>query len=236
MLYGLEHLPVYNPLELDWQGLPERCAMMTHWHRSEPLASLLEQERFRVVTLVRHPLDSLNSILHYAPHHPETSRWLDGEGGDERAIVGATPRSPRFLDYVEGARARALLSISHEWTKAPGAIAIRYEDLVRDTPGTLRRLTSEIGSAPRVPFDEVIAAHTLERMRAREGPHHWQGRPGLWKELLPAREARRIAAAHKTLLRDYGYACDPDEALSDKQADARWDELILRRIQQSQPS
>ncbi len=41
--------------------------MMTHWHRVEPLPTLWNEHRFLTVTLARHPLDVLISILRYAP-------------------------------------------------------------------------------------------------------------------------------------------------------------------------
>jgi hypothetical protein len=66
-------------------------------------------------------------------------------------------------------------------------------------------------------------------MRAKEGVHHWQGRPGLWRELLPAKEARRIAAAHQAHLQAHGYVCDPNRRLRGRRADERWDALIVRR-------
>lgn len=227
-LYGLEHLPIYNPLELDWPNLPERAAVMTHWRRSEPLISLLDEHAFRVVTLVRHPLDLLISILHYAKIHPETGRWMDGEGGDESGLLGSTPGDPAFLRYATGRRAKVLLASSHEWWQAAGVICIRYEDLVADTAGALERVVEQVGVAPLIPVGEVVEAHTLEHLRKKEGAHHWQGRPGLWRSLLTPRVARRIAEAHADLFEDYGYSCDPDEALDDDRAGAVWHALALR--------
>ncbi len=140
-------LALYNPLEAPWSGLPGRCVLMTHWPRAGPLPALLEEHGFRVVTLARHPLDVLISILHYAPSGASL-RWMEGDQGDERPIFGASPRSAAFLDYATGPRARALLSVSPAWWSAPGSLRVRYEDLVRDPLGRLAKLTRSLEHAP----------------------------------------------------------------------------------------
>jgi hypothetical protein len=215
-------LPLYNPLEAPWSELPERCVIMTHWRRAGPITGLLEEHGFRIVTLARHPLDALISILHYAPCGASL-RWMEGEGGGEQSIFHVSPRSETFLDYATGPRARALLSVSPEWWSAPGSLRVRYEELVRDPLGQLRRLTRPLERVPRRRLAEAIAANTLQRLRTPEtGPHFWKGEPGLWRRLLTASEARRIEAAHRDVFQALGYTCDPDETLDAAQADAHW--------------
>ncbi|MPZ23309.1 MAG: hypothetical protein GEU28_07150 [Dehalococcoidia bacterium] len=58
--------------------------------------------------------------------------------------------------------------------------------------------------------------------RQRQRKHYWQGRPGLWRSLLPAEQAEEIGRAHAELLEFFGYDCDPDPALTPGQADANW--------------
>jgi hypothetical protein len=77
----------------------------------------------------------------------------------------------------------------------------------------------------------AIAANSLENLRATNYNHHfWQGRPGLWKALLPASEARRIARAHPEIFEGGGCACDPDEGLDHSGADANWLQLELKSL------
>lgn len=226
---GLAEVAGHTPAEVDWAGLPDRCALQLHWRRTGAFGSLLAEHGFRVVTLARHPLDVLISVLHFAPHEPETACWLGSEGGDESAILGATPRSAAFLEYATGPRARALLAVSREWWSAPGCLRVRYEDLVREPAAELGRAAIALGLDGRGSgLAGAVAANTLAVARASApNQHFWQGRPGLWKLLLPAAEARRIAAAHAGSFATLGYADDPDDALDPAAADANW--LAIRK-------
>jgi hypothetical protein len=226
-LFRFEHpdgeLAVHLPGDVPWAALPERCVLQLHWHRVEPFVSLLREHRFRVVTLARHPIDVLISILRFAPYQPATARWLAGEGGDERAILGVSPRSSAFLDYATGPRARALLSVTREWWDAADCHRLRYEDLVGNTAAALRQLADAVGGVSPGRITEAIEANSMQRLRDNgHGPHIWKGHPGLWTFLLTAPEAERIAAAHAEVFRDLGYTCQPDHALSADLADENW--------------
>ncbi len=225
--FMLEERAVHNPEDLGWHQLPDRFVLQCHWHRVEPFTSLLEEHQFRVVVLSRHPLDVLISILHFAPHEAQTARWLEGEGGNEASILGAKPRSAEFLEYATGPRAAALLTVSHEWRQAEGNYSLRYEDLVYDPAGELKKL-GEALNHPATPeaIKEAIASNSMERLRAGcLNQHFWQGRPGLWKSLLPAEEARRIARFHRVVFDGGRYDCDTHEFLDSVQADANWLQL-----------
>jgi hypothetical protein len=151
---------------------------------------------------------------------------MEGEGGTEQSIFHVSPRSEAFLDYATGPRARALLSVSPEWWSAPGSLRLRYEDLVHNPLGQFKRLTHSLEPVPRNRLSETIAANTLDQLRtSNAGPHFWQGKPGLWRSLLTASEARRIEAAHREVFQTLGYQCDPDETLDAARADAHWAEL-----------
>ena len=159
----------------------------------------------------------LVSILHFAPHEPQTARWLDGEGGNEEPLLGADPASPAFLAYATGPRAKALLSVTPEWWEHADA-RIRYEDLVADPPGELGRVVDELGGAPAVMPAEAVRAASFSRLRDEAtNMHFWQGRPGLWSELVPTRYALAIASAHPEML-DLGYSVGVDAPT----ARARW--------------
>ena len=233
--YGLEEWAVHNPDDLNWDGLSRRCLLQLHWHHALPFTSLLDRHGFQVVVLSRHPLDVLMSILHFAPNEPQTARWLEGEGGDEVAIHGALPCSRAFLDYATGPRAAALLSVSPEWRRAGDSHGLRYEDLVSDPAGELLRLAEALGHpvAPEA-IAGAVAANSLENLRATNlNQHFWQGRPGLWKTLLTADTARRIADAHAGVFAAGGYACDPDEDLTPARADANWYRLELEGVRRT---
>ena len=225
-IYGLEQFAVHTPDDLDWSGLPNRCIVQLHWHWREPLTSNLAAHGFRAVTISRHPLDVLLSILRFSRYEPETARWLDGESGGEAEIRDAAPLSPSFEEYATSSRAFALLSISREWWNSPDVCRVRYEDLVYRTFGELERLGETMGApATAKAIAGAVHSNTFKALQANDANQHfWQGQPGLWKKLLPAATARRIAKRHEANFRTFDYLCDPDPALSADQAERNWQE------------
>jgi len=237
-LYRLPSLPVHTTCDLDWANLPRECVLAIHWHPTASFLERLSEHGFQNVVLARHPLDVLISILHFALHYSSsqaTQRWLEGEEGNERCIFAAMPRSTAFLDYATSRRAAALLSVSHEWWHLPGCAQVRYEDLLKDTEGTLQRLTEALGAPGRAPFSEVVAGTSMPRLRQSTGAkyHFWQGQSGLWRDLLSTREATLIASAHLPILADLGYVVEPDPTLDGAQADANWINLIWEELAES---
>lgn len=218
--YELEEHSAHTPAEVAWDELPERCVLQLHWHRTPEFVGLLAQHRFAVAVLARHPLDVLVSILHFAPHEPETARWLDGEAGDESAVLGADPASPEFLAYAAGARARALLSVSPEWWDAADA-RVRYEELVADPEAALAGIAAQLGVPTRIPPAEAVAAVRFADLQAEaRNRHFWQGRAGTWRRVLPDAVARAIAAAQPAVAA-LAYEVGPTAVTADESR-ARW--------------
>ncbi len=222
--YGVPGFPIHNPSEVDWAGLPAECCVQLHWHRTPEFEKTLAEGRFRVVTLVRHPLDVLISILQFCLNDSSTLRWLESECGDEQPLYGTMPQSAAFRAYATGPRAIALLGVSREWWPVADGGGLRYEDLVADPVGSMERLTVALGVQPRRPLAEAMERTTMPQMRARLScDHHaWQGRPGLWKRLLTAPVADEIARVHCSYCEEFGYTCDADPELTPVQADANW--------------
>jgi hypothetical protein len=231
---GLDEQAALGPDEVPWDDLPRRYILQIHWNRTRSFESLLQRGGFRVVALARHPLDVLVSLASYVSSHPAPrSIWVEhatlrGEGGDETPLLDASPSCPAFLNYATGPRARALFGISRQWWSKPEACAVRYEDLVADPVAGLSFLIGRLGAEPAVRPEEAVAANSLTRLRAlhADNPNHfWQGRPGLWRRLLTAEVARRIAAAQPEPFEEFGYPCDPDESLTPARAHDHWQAL-----------
>jgi len=224
-LYKCESLPVHSPDALDWHTLPRDFVLQLHWHRTAELMSCLDGHAFRIVTIARHPLDVLVSILHFAPREPQTAQWLRGEAGDEMSIRNAVPTSAEFVAYCTGARARALLSVTRDWWDYPNAERIRYEQLVVEPTIVLRTLLYRLGGAVKN-IDSVLQDLTMEKLRfTSQNQHYWQGRPGLWKALLPKPVAMAIAQVQAGSFEGLGYRCDPDPSLTAESARAAWERL-----------
>lgn len=221
--YRLPHLARHAMADADWTELPAEVVLQLHWRRTPDFAAKLDEHGFRVVTVARHPLDVLISILHFCIHESESEHWLLGAGGTEADIFGAMPRSRVFIEYVKGPRAAELLAVTPDWWGQSGVVGVRYEDLVADTEGELRRLEAALGPVRCGSIAEAVEACSMGKMRQRSiNSHFWQGRPGLWRHLLPAAEAREIAAA----MPDLGYSIDPDPTLDALTADRNWIRLV----------
>ena len=167
-VYRMHWLATHALGEAEWAAMPAEVVCQSHWPRTPGLAARAAAEGFRVLTLARHPLDVLISVLHFARHEPQTRFWLGGAGGDERAIHAARPRDWAFREYATGPRAAALLNVTASWWGRPGVVTVRYEDLVRDPRAALRALADSLGEPPRGDLGGVVAANSLAAARAGE--------------------------------------------------------------------
>jgi hypothetical protein len=202
-----QEMAVHNYLDAP-EDLPERCVLQIHWYREPNFQRWLQANKFKVVTIARHPLDVLISALRFICFEPETSRWLEGNTGLPGMLAASPPCSAEFLEYALSFEAENLLSITYQWWHDPAAIKIRYEDAVRDPAGLAGSLVAGWGADP----DSVrpwLEASSLERMRTLPNRHGWQARPGLWKELIPPRDAACIFQRYRTLFHDLGYSVTP---------------------------
>ena len=221
-LLGLAELAVHTPDELDWTALPARTLVQLHWLPEPQFCERLRQHGFRTLVIARHPLDVLISILHFAPHEPNTARWLDGAGGDESAIIGQSPVSPATLQYGCSPRFRALLDISTAWWQRAGVVRIRYEDAVADTRAALQRACDALGS-PSPTLENVVERNAFDRLRTTStNQHFWRGQPGLWRRLLPADIASAVYRANEPCFRALGYSLDADTGIDRHGALANW--------------
>lgn len=226
----LEPLAIHFPENIDWPNLPRRCVLQIHWPREDAFEHVLRENGFRAVVLSRHPLDVLISILQLAQNTKETAHWLRGAGGNESRLVGASPLDPAFADYAVSERARLLLDVTTQWLQSTATIGLRYEDLVADTKGIFSRLLDQAGLVPRKSIDAVIESAQIGELRSRNHAHFWQGKPGLWRSLLPPSVAGAIAQAHRPLLELNGYDCEPDPSLTADRAGALWYRLRVESL------
>ncbi len=231
--YDLQRFAVQSPDALGWDELPERAILQLHWHHEPSFRSLLKQYGFKPIVLARHPLDVLISILNFVGRDDTSRNWLLGEGGNEDAIKLHKPLDPEFRRYAVSRRAQVLLSVSAEWWVDRQAIRVRYENMVARPGSQLRRIVKRLDVAPLRDLAEVVAEMSTKRMRMWAPEymvHIWQGKPDLWKKLLPAKLAHRICQAHAAVLDTLKYKCDPDESLKPKQATENWHELVVRNL------
>jgi hypothetical protein len=180
---------------------------------------VLDEHEFRIITISRHPLDVLASILHFARFEPETRCWLDGMGGNEDQLQRADPTTVAFTRYCTSERARALLGVSPAWWLAGSGDhpvrRVRYEDLVADPAGGLNEVLHSLGEGAHTDLDDVVRAHELDRARlTSSNQHFWMGKPDYWRTLITAGQCSVIAASHRDVLGVLGYECEADPSLT----------------------
>ncbi len=232
--YHASQQAVHDPADVTWDQLSPRAVLQLHWLPTPEFLAQLAGAGFKPISIARHPLDTLLSILHFAqnPICAPTARWLQGRCGDESAIENCLPCSQKFLDYAVSARAAALLEVTCRWWERPDVIRVRYEDLVTDTRTHLARLVTVLGPPMQPDLDAIIDFHRVDRFRGRSATmlhHAWNSQAGSWRQLLPAPQARRIFEAHADVFERLGYSCDPDESLSPDDADGCWYKMELAR-------
>jgi Sulfotransferase domain len=215
--YSAKELAFHTPSEVPWNELPEHCILQIHWPRTSTLVDLLEHNHFHVVVLARHPLDVLLSILQFSPHEKETSRWLNGEGGNEDCIHNVSPTSQAFLNYCLSVRAKALLSVSLQWWVASSVMPVKYEALVSDPSLELRKIATQLtDDVSKLKIEEAVLANSFSYLQSISiNNHFWKGKPGIWRELLPAATADRIAIFHDKSYRILGYSRNDDHFLEE---------------------
>jgi hypothetical protein len=225
-ILGLEQFAVHNYIELG-EKIPDRCIVQLHWYREPNLQNFLNKHSFRTVVLARHPLDVLVSILHFVRHEPLTARWLEGNAEIPKGFAGTTPTSQDFLKYATSWGAENVLGVSYQWWHDPGAVKARYEELVRRPHEALLNLARTFNPAVR---DEngVIGRFELPFFQNLPNKHGWQGKPGLWRQLIVYSDARAIYKRHRRLFDVMGYSVQP-YLLTRAAALRRWNELTAEK-------
>jgi len=220
---GIGEIAAHKPAEVDWESLPPECLVAMHWHRDPDLERILQG--YGILVTARHPLDVLVSILRFAQYQPATARWLEGEGGNENALIGASPTDGRFLEYALSDRAAALFSVSVDWSEIALAV-VRYEDLVVHPRQTLVRVFEALGEIAPANFDTVVEAHRIDKLPPRSPHHAWRGQPGVWRDVIVEEYRHQIYQRHRSAFRALGYTIEGVPAPILKDAQQNWIRLL----------
>lgn len=234
-VFDAEQVAVHHPSEVAWDALPDRVVLQLHWHPTEYLKRLLRSHGVAVVSLARHPLDVLLSVLRFAQREPNTRLWLAGEGGDESALQAAGPNDEAFLAWAEGPRAAALLAVTPEWWRRSGTVQMTYEQLSGSPVESLRQVAALALGLPTTSLEEAACSQRLAQAvgdktpqhlhQASGGVHVWQAVPGMWERLFLSSSVERIVKAHPAIWGELGYAV-PQGGVDDAgEALATWQEL-----------
>ncbi|MCP4228040.1 MAG: sulfotransferase domain-containing protein [Actinomycetia bacterium] len=201
--------------DLDPSGLAGNVLLQIHAPATEVTRRLVSLIGAEVITIARHPLDILLSVLHFSRNEQQVRYWVGGHCLPPHEHFGRlAPLSEEFLEWAEGPGANRLLSVSQSWWTQPRAHRIRYEELVSNPLIVVEKLAASLGK----PLEDVerLGQVATERVTSSNN-HQWRGKPGVWRELLTAEAANRIRRANPTLFAELGYDTDeptatPDEA------------------------
>ncbi len=221
----LEQFAVHNYAELE--SIPERAIVQLHWYREPCFQRFLRDYGFKTLVLSRHPLDVLVSILNFIRYEPATARWLEGNAEIPPSLIGQPPTSREFLQYATSWGAENILGISYQWWHDPDVVKVRYEELVMRPHETLLSL-ARVFDPQAQDANGAINRFNLPFFRNLPNKHGWQGRPGLWRELIVYFDARCIYKRHKRVFDVMDYSVRP-YLLSRAGALRRWQELTTEK-------
>ena len=209
VLVGIE---VVAPVRASWlrrrlAGLAPGHYMRGHVQHSGAFAALLEEGDFRVLHVVRDPRDVAVSHAHYMlarPRHPFHRFYKDLGDFESRLAFSITggwiPGAGYLVPMVERYR------LMEAWSTYPGALTLRFEDLVGERGGgtreaqmvSLGRLAALAGAE-----NQDIGA-VAEKIFGGSSTFR-KGRIGGWRESFDERHHELFAAARKELLLRWGY-------------------------------
>jgi len=163
---------------------------------SRPTASfrlLRASGLIRATYIYRDPRDAMLSAMDYG-----TRALRKGQPNAFSHVTEFWPALDFMMTYVR---------IWSEWTREPGVLISRYEDLLSDYAGQTRRLVEFLGlSAASEQVQEVIEHYEPERAESRQGTHFFKGRVGRFREAFSSDQQRMLTERFGPYLRQMGYA------------------------------
>jgi hypothetical protein len=161
----------------------------------------------RMVLLVRDPRDVVASVLDAAREGGWLYESRNGGGASKRRPPAEKrPRAfarERARVYRRGVQNAKAAYDAHEGPKA----LVRYEDLVADTLGTMRRLYAALGiEVNPVELARAVEKHSWENVPEEEkgeGKFYRKGRPGGWRQDLTEEQAKTVERITASLLEEF---------------------------------
>ncbi len=206
-------------------SFPSNLVITTRELPNRFLIGNIRQAYFQTITVRRHPFDVLINLLFAANVDIETNtHFIDSLFQFEKGLVNVTPRHPKVLQYAASSRFKDLVAISSRWKNEEDTYSLTFEGLANNPQREMERIVDRNKSLIDIPLVEII-----ERQRKRR-----LGQPvastsnldpatsGIWRRLIPAIQAERLASLLFPQMIDLEYQCDPDLSLTADEADANW--------------
>jgi Sulfotransferase domain len=213
-VYDLPPVGLVHPFNAEQaSALGDRWVAFDHLRPGDGLLDWVREFQPILLTTIRHPGDVLISLYHHvngfereSVDHSELRRMLHEPFN--RSGVEAP---------WEGGTFSADLACSIEWIKTGLPIVVRYEDLWRDTAGTLAKVAGRIGPIDSERIDRAVERSDLGLMRALAGKHGGffrAGRVGDWRAVLsPEIIGDLQQEPYRSQFEALGYTLDPADPL-----------------------
>ena len=217
-LLGVPTASADHPADISFGHLPDRCVLELTWGRTEKLRRTLLSHGFHVVTVRRHPIETLVAYLRLAQVDNATSRFLADQIGADTLLRDADPTSDAFLKWAIGPRAASLVGVSASWSADPAAFTLEYQAVLDDPARLLTEILLSMGIRPEKELDVTLFL----------GDRDISYIPGGWQRYVPRPAADRMLAALSPVALELRLADRPlaGEFPSAEDAVRRWQKLV----------
>jgi hypothetical protein len=181
---GFIEYMVHSLNDLDINSLKNRCVIQCHAD-AQTINSWKKEFNVKVVTLVRNPLDVLESMRKYAPKNIEAKYWGITRSTHEIKMMG-DPK--QFYRWAISRDARRLMNLSLDVAKNTETKVIRYEELVSNPRETFDAIAGYIGGSYLEDVEQTLEAKT----KLLPSLHITHGGPGAGAD---------VKFAHKVLVK-----------------------------------
>ena len=198
--------------------LPTDCILNIHALNEPPEKAFFERHSCKIIVLARHPLDIFVSVLQFARNEPAVHRWLDGSCGIPHDAASLCPDDARFVDWMTGAGARRLLSVSLSWWRdAQPTIRLSYEDLVARPNESFNSVFNHLGIKCINGLDAALNKYTVAYF-AEFKNHGWLGSPGTYRRFITSQNCERVYASQAEYFITMRNSATGDDSLSYERA------------------
>ncbi len=190
---------VDHPGDVAWESLPSHILLEIPHPRTRLLQTRLGTQDFVVVSISRHPSETLLSIadLSGAGSFP-ASQSFDVACPSVAEVPGSGFSEDEFLDWATSDAAHQLLSITSSWWELPSTVRVRFEDLVLRAGEVWSTIIEASGwEGPRPPMPRQIDGMAMDLNRHRS--------TSLTERLRTGEGLDRVYEAHREVFEILGY-------------------------------
>jgi sulfotransferase family protein len=198
---------------VDWirsGNFQENTVFHQHCKYKPHLCDVIDAVPAHIVTIVRDPYDAFVSMYYWLQSrkvHDETKGRVRGKERPRDVLVGKPLADPAILAFL-GGEFGIYVDRAVEWTESGRALVVRYEDLHRDTFGTMKQVTEQIAPADDARIRRAIVtcqADNMRKMSPKMAQHIRSAKVGDSKERLGPEHLAIFRERYGDQVRRLGY-------------------------------